>query len=208
MSKRIAYVAFSQLQPELPEWIVKLQVNPLFAGDFFLYLGGSNFQRNLASPGFEPLLSGPVAARAAKHTEALKLDPMLFDTLTSGGVLDRLLATDVGRPVDATFKDLYVLVRSSAVIVDMNNADFGETAQAVLYAYLLDIPIFGVGYYTANSPWTVGKLVSFVSPQTTDDIVLAVKGYLDSLDTIRRSRLDLSDEAADDKDAQSEVEDG
>jgi hypothetical protein len=197
------------MQPELPEWIVKLQVNSLFTENFYPYLAGSTFQSNIVTAGFEELISGAVAPKAAKHTEVLKLDPMLFDAPTSQGVLDRLLSTDVGRPVDATFKDLYVLVRSSALIVDMNTADFGDTAQAVLYAYLLDIPIFGIGYYTANSPWTMGKLVSFVTPQTTDDIVLAVRGYLDSLDTIRRARLDIIEKVPDDdEEAPSESEDG
>jgi hypothetical protein len=115
---------------------------------------------------------------------------MLFDKFPAQPLADRILSTN-HRSVDYPFSDLYALMRAATLLVDMDSADLGELGQMVLYAYLLDIPVFGIGYHSTNSPWIMGKLASFVSPKTTDDIVLTVKGYLDSLDTIRHARLGI-----------------
>jgi hypothetical protein len=166
-------------QDSKPDWIEKLKVNPMVVQErWSLYdpmLGFSgNFESNIYTA---TCLSDN--SRVNKHAQVyqkeLRLDPALFRNL--GEVLKRIKASDGGPSIDLPFKDLYVILRSDIMLVDLNEAEHGERSQEVLYAYLFGVPVIGVSHRFILSPWMAGKMNAVVFPATTDEIVAQVLAY-------------------------------
>ena len=75
------------------------------------------------------------------------------------------------------FKDLFLLIRSDIVVADFNNPSAGS-AQEILYAHLMDIPILGISYRSSVSPWLQNRAVAVAAPKNADDIIRLVIGAL------------------------------
>lgn len=173
----LIYCAYSNLdEAEPPDWVVKLRDNPTMrASRWTLYEPFHGFAGNVER---QARLMAELAdpGRLRKPEGDLKLDPMLFEPLTTQ-VMGRMQAGDGGPTIDVPFKNLYVLLRSDIVLVDLNVPSHGGKAQEVLYAYLLGVPVVGVAHRFILSPWLVEKCKAVVFPKTSDDIVHQVMAF-------------------------------
>jgi hypothetical protein len=179
MSKLI-YLSYPLMDKDTkPDWVEKIKVNPMVQKEHWaLYdpmLGFSgNFESGIYMAAF---LSDNT--RLSEHAKAnqkeLRLDPALFGDL--GTVLRRVKESDERPSIDLPFKNLYVLLRSDIMLVDLNDPDHGERSQEVLYAYLFGVPVVGVAHRFILSPWVAGKVSAVVFPATTDEIVAQVLAY-------------------------------
>ncbi len=178
MSK-LVYCSYNLIdQDGIPDWVIKLIANPIAQKDRWAIYNPIH--------GFTAHLEGKLSMTAAladatipqetqRNHKVLKLDPMLFQPLSE--VLPRLRAADDSPTLDVAFKNLYVILRSDVVLVDLNQAGHGESAQEVLYAYLCNIPVIGIAHRFILSPWMANKLNAVVFPRTTDEIVQQVLAY-------------------------------
>lgn len=179
MSKLI-YCSYSLMDAaSQPDWLVKLADNQTLRGArWSLYDPGLGFTSNLeSSPYLAAALSdnNRVSRAAAENQKALKLDPMLFRPLSY--VLPRIRHADNSPALDVVFKNVYALLRSDIVLVDLNTPEHGEKSQEVHYAYLFGVPIVGIAHRFILSPWVVGKVNAVIFPKTTNDIVRQVIAY-------------------------------
>jgi len=179
MSKLI-YCSYSIMdQDSAPDWITKMPQNPVVQRERWGFYNPAlgfveNFEHDLR---IAAALSDQTRIKplAFQNQQQLRLDPMLFHPLTK--VMDRMKANDQGPSVDLPFKNLYALIRSDIVLLDLNVPEHGEKSQEVLYAYLCNIPVVGIAHRFILSPWIVGKVKSVIFPSTTDEIVQQVLAY-------------------------------
>lgn len=178
MSK-LVYCSYNLIdQDGIPDWVEKFIANPVVQKDRW----------SIYNPihGFTAHIEGKLSMTAAladavipkeiqRSHKILKLDPMLFAPLSE--VLPRLRAADESPTLDVAFKSLYVILRSDVMLVDLNEAGHGESAQEVLYAYLCNIPVIGIAHRFILSPWMLNKLNAVIFPRTTDEIVQQVLAY-------------------------------
>lgn len=197
MSKLI-YMSYSLMdQASKPDWVDKLKDNPMVVKEkWSLYDPSLGFNGNFEAGFYTAAVlsdNSRVNKQAYESQKSLRLDPALFSDL--GKVINRIKAADGAPSIDLPFKDLYVILRSDIVLVDLNTADHGERSQEVLYAYLFGIPVVGVAHRFILSPWMVGKVNSVVFPVTTDEIVSQVLAYdhkiTSAIKYLREDRADL-----------------
>lgn len=173
MSKLI-YCSYSLMDADgRPSWLDKLRINPVCLREHWAFYDPMlGFTGNIES---DPYLAAAMSdnsrlrTRGAQNMEALRLDPALLLPLPE--VHNRLRQADSGPSVDVAFKNIYVLLRSDLVLVDLNAPSHGETAQEVLYAYLFGVPVVGIAHRFILSPWVVGKVKAVIFPSSSDDIV-------------------------------------
>ena len=155
--------------------------------DWAVALGGANFPGlHVYSPGL-PLesqletIGDDLEARkpnpvAYAHSEALSLDKSIW--LPFSEALPTLVAADSCTITNQmVWRDLYLLVRSDALIVDARS-----TNELALYASLLGIQVVAVSYgptglhpwlthcaqVTINSPGNISQILDALTPATTD----------------------------------------
>jgi len=107
---------------------------------------------------------------ADTHHALLKIHELCLSS--SPEAIQQLFRSDVGDlATDVIFKDLYFLIRSNIVIVDLNHKSSGGTPQEVLYAHILNIPIYGISAKSHQSPWMYQRMRAVLNPRSIDDVI-------------------------------------
>ena len=179
MSKLI-YASYPLLdQDGIPDWVGKLAGNPVARREKWVVYNPAlgltgNLEGNLV---MAAVLSDDtrLSLLAARNRQQLKLDPMLFESF--GKIVQRLRAADEAPTLDVSFRNLYVILRSDIVLVDLDRLGHGEPSQEVLYAYLSGVPVVGIAHRFMLSPWMADKLSAVIFPRTSDEIARQVLAH-------------------------------
>jgi hypothetical protein len=110
---------------------------------------------------------------AEENTNLLKLNTMMLNS-TPEAIQQLIRCDDMELSTDVLFKDLFMLIRANVMVVDLNRKTSGGTAQEVLYAHLLNIPVVGISFKFQVSPWMHQRCRSIINPRSPDDIHKAV----------------------------------
>jgi len=175
---KLIYCAYPIIdQDTVPEWVGATRAHPLVRREgWSLYSPAEGFVDNFGNVPLAAALSRAEPAQVAvRNQEALKLDPGLF--MSIGEVVHRIKASDEAPTTDVSFKDLYVIIRSDIVLVDLDRMDHGERSQEMAYAYLCGVPTVGIAHRFIFSPWVADKISSIVFPRTSDEIVRQVMAF-------------------------------
>lgn len=176
MSK-IIYASYPLVdQDTAPDWVAKVAGNAVVGRErWVVYDPALGLSGNVeANPSLAGMLTdvSRLSQQAQAGCQQLRLDPRLFDPFAS--ILGRLRAADQTPTLDVTFRNLYILLRSDIVLVDLDFVGHGEPSQEVLYAYLIGVPVVGIAHRFILSPWMADKLNAVVFPRTSDEIVRQV----------------------------------
>lgn len=107
---------------------------------------------------------------ALEHHKLLKLNELSLSN--SPEAIQQLQRSDTGQlSSDIVYKDLFLLMRSDVVLVDLNKKSAGGTPQEVLYAHLLNIPIIGISHMPSVSPWMHYRIPVIANPKNIDDLI-------------------------------------
>lgn len=178
MSK-LVYCSYNLIdQDSIPDWVEKLTTNPMVLAErwgIYNPIEGfvGNIERSVTVAAV--MAKAKAAPLAYDNRQQLRLDPMLFQPLNH--VMNRLRSADQSPTLDVAFKNLYALLRSDIVVVDLDGVGHGEPSQEVLYAYLCGVPVVGIAHRFILSPWILGKVDAVIFPRTSDEIVQQILAY-------------------------------
>jgi hypothetical protein len=108
------------------------------------------------------------------YQKILKIGPELFGDLKQASQL--LGAGDSGEPlVRSADKDLYCLIRSDILLVDLSTAGYGEQGLDVLFGHIGGMPIIGITDRFQNAPSLFSRLDCLICPDSVGQIVHAIE---------------------------------
>ena len=86
-----------------------------------------------------------------------------------------LAAADSGEPtLRVADRDLYCLIRSDMMLVDLSMPGYGEQGVDVLFGHLGQMPIIGITDRYQNAPALLQRLDCLIAPDSIGQIVRAV----------------------------------
>lgn len=159
----LVYISYPELS-EPSGWVSELFQQDV-EGLTFLDPNHSIVQQAQNKNVFE-LLNRHPHRTAQEHASVFKLDNELFQSLNE--VSQRIGHAESTAYLDLPFKNLYCLLRSDLLIVDMNGP---EVAQDVMYAWMWNIPIIGATYKFLNSPTVQAKCDAILNPLDISNII-------------------------------------
>lgn len=107
--------------------------------------------------------------------DALRLRDDMFVGL---GEAEFLGAADGSEPlISAADKDLYCLMRSDIMLVDLSTPGYGEQGADVLFGQLGGMPIVGITDRFQNAPSLLARIDCLIAPTRVEQIIHVVMMY-------------------------------
>jgi hypothetical protein len=166
----LLYLSYDPINlQERPAWVQKLK--DAMPPNWVLYDPWMGVAEQAQDPLFLAVLkkTKPVP-NAQSYSLALQLDPRLFEVPDK--ILPTLVEIDVAPTVEHCFKDLYFLMRSRAVVADLDTGLSRDGAYKALYARLLDVPVVGIARRYILSPWLLQCCSVVLKPDDTPDSIV------------------------------------
>lgn len=111
-----------------------------------------------------------------ENFKAFKLRDELFGDLDDVGKF--LAESDVEEPViKSADKDLYCLMRSDMMLVDLSAQSYGEQGLDLLFGHLSGMPVIGLTDRFQNAPSLVSRLDCLIAPTSVGQIVRAIEAF-------------------------------
>ena len=121
-------------------------------------------------------LSRPAKQSFFNAKEFLRLGDNLFLSLSEAG--EGLAAGDEPQPtLQVAYKDLYCLMRSDVMLVDLSSPGYGEQGIEVLFGHIGRLPIVGLTDRFQTPPSILSRLDCLIAPTNTQQIVRAIQMY-------------------------------
>ena len=112
------------------------------------------------------------------NRESLGLPDIIFQDFDSKIFQDYLQKYDHPEPNNfLTYRDLYCLVRSHILLVDVSVPSYGETFHDAFFAKMARIPMVGLTSRFLNSPIMMNYIDVFMNPEKIDVLIRQLVSY-------------------------------
>jgi hypothetical protein len=165
---KLIYLSSSMMdQSREPTWFPMIMNHPLARAEGWVFYNPWRLLRE------QPLVAKIIferepCKRLLTNYETLKLDSELLSILNDKLALRLDSADRTNTTSDLVLKDLYVLIRSDVMVVDLDVPSHGGKSQETYIASLGDIPIIGVTSRFVLTPWLL-RLVDVLVPTSAQD---------------------------------------
>lgn len=171
----LVYVAYP-MSPVEPQWVAPLAAALHEKHRVHLYRPWIPLNEQLQNPDLRDDLLRPPRPSFIDHHKALKLPDILFGDLNDPEVQAFLLQADGADPlIKSADKDLYCLMRSDMMLVDLSTPSFGDQGVDLLFGHLSGMPVVGLTDRFQNAPSLVSRLDCLIAPTSVGQIVRAIE---------------------------------
>lgn len=171
----LVYCAYPMAKTE-PQWVAPLAAALHGVPKVSLYRPWIPLHEQLQNPDLRDDLMRPPRPAFVENFKAFRLRDELFGDLDEIGGF--LASADGDEPlIKAADKDLYCLMRSDMMLVDLSAPGYGEQGLDALFGHLGGMPVIGLTDRFQNAPSLVSRLDCLIAPTNVGQITHVIGAF-------------------------------